>query len=98
MDPLYSFLTVVEADTRISAAHISLYVSLWKKWKDSGHDGPLSFFRQDIINLCKISGGNTYHKVLRQLHEYGYVKYVPSYNHFLGSMVYFNSFEKISKA
>lgn len=97
MDPLYSFLTVVEADTRISAAHISLYVSLWKKWKDSGHDGPLSFFRQDIINLCKISGGNTYHKVLRQLHEYGYVKYVPSYNHFLGSMVYFNSLEKISK-
>ena len=89
MDPLYHFLTMVEADPRISASHISLYVSLWKKWKDSGQDGPLSFFRQDIINLCKISGGNTYHKALRQLHEYGYVKYIPSYNHFLGSMIYF---------
>ncbi|MES1226510.1 MAG: hypothetical protein ABUT20_64135 [Bacteroidota bacterium] len=98
MDPLYHFLTTVETDPRISAAHISLYVSLWKKWKDSGTDQPLSFFRQDIINLCKISGGNTYHKVLRQLHEYGYVKYVPSYNHFLGSMVSFNSFKTTLKS
>lgn len=89
MDPIYYFLTASETDPRITTAHISLYVSLWKKWKDSGSEGPLSFFRQELANLCKISSYNTFHKVIRQLHEYGYINYIPSYNHFLGSLVYF---------
>lgn len=89
MEPLHSFLSAVEDDPRITTAHISVYVSLWKKWKDSGAAGPLSFFRTELAGLCKISSYNTFHKAIRQLHEYGYIKYVPSYNHFLGSLVYF---------
>ena len=95
MEPLHVFLSAVETDPRITTAHISLYVSLWKKWKDSGTDQPLSIFRQDLMTLCKISSYNTYHRAIRQLHEYGYIKYVPSYNHFLGSLVYFITTEKV---
>ena len=79
----------MEGDARITTAHISLYVVLWKKWKDSGIEQPLSVFRKDLMELCKISSYKTYHRTIRQLHEYGYIKYVPSYNHFLGSLVYF---------
>lgn len=89
MDPLHFFLSETEADPRITTAHISLYVSLWKKWKNSGAEQPLYVFRQDVMNLCKISSYNTYHKVIRQLHQYGYIRYIPSYNHFAGSSVYF---------
>lgn len=89
MELLYSFLSAVEHDPRITTAHISVYVSLWKKWKDSGINEPLSFFRSELAGLCKISSYNTFHRAVRQLHEYGYIKYVPSYNHFLGSLVYF---------
>jgi hypothetical protein len=89
MELLLSFLSAVEGDPRISTAHISLYVALWKKWKDSGSGGPLSFFRCDVAGLCKIAGLTTYHRVLRQLHEYGYIKYEPSYNQYKGSLVYF---------
>lgn len=91
MDILHSFLSAIEDDSRITTAHISVYVSLWKKWKDSGAVGPLSFFRSEVEALCKISSYNTFHRAIRQLHEYGYIQYVPSYNHFLGSLVYFNS-------
>lgn len=86
---LARFLEGIESDPRITTAHISVFVSLWKKWKDSGADGPLSFFRSDIVGLCKISSYNTFHRSIRQLHEYGYIQYIPSYNHFLGSLVYF---------
>jgi hypothetical protein len=89
MDELLSFLSAIEEDPRISTAHISLYMALWKKWTDSGSHGPLSFFRCDVIASCKIAGGNTYHKVLRQLNEYGYIKYVPSYNRFQKNLVHF---------
>ncbi len=89
MEPLHSFLSAIEDDPRITTAHISVYVSLWKRWKDNGAIGPLSFFRSDLMSLCKISSYNTYHRAIRQLHEYGYIKYVPSYNHCMGSLVYF---------
>ena len=89
-DPLYIFLSAIGDDPRISCAHISVYMALWKKWKDNRCQQPLSFFRSDLAPLCKLSSYNSYHKTIRQLHEYGYIKYVPSYNHFLGSLVYFN--------
>lgn len=89
MEILYDFLCKVSEDARISAAHISLYVALWKLWMEKGFEHPLSFFRSDVIAVGKISGTNTYYRIIRQLHEYGYIKYVPSYNHFLGSLVWF---------
>jgi hypothetical protein len=89
MDELFSFLSVAETDCRISPTHISLYVALWKKWKDSGTRNPLSFFRRDVADLCKISGSGTFHKALKDLHAYGYIKYLPSYDRFAGSTVEF---------
>jgi len=89
VEALYFFLSAVESDPRITTAHISVYVSLWKKWKDSGAEGPLSFFRYELAGRCKISSYNTFHRAVRQLHEYGYIRYEPSYNHFRGSLVYF---------
>jgi hypothetical protein len=98
MDPLRSFLKDIEEDARISSAHISVYIALWKKLVDNNYEQPLSFFRAELIPVCKISGLNTYHKIIRQLHEYGYIKYIPSYNHFLGSLVYFTDVESKDKA
>lgn len=94
MEPLHDFLEAIREDARITTAHISVYVALWKQWIDKDFEHPLSFFRKDLMGVCKISSFNTYHKTIRQLHEYGYINYVPSYNHFLGSLVYFISKER----
>lgn len=88
MELLLSFLSAIEEDPRINTSHISLYVILWKKWKDSGSSGPLSFFRSDVIDHCKMSV-NTFHKSIRQLNEYGYIQYTPSKNYLKGSKVRF---------
>lgn len=86
---LLNFLSVIEVDPRITKSHISVYISLWKKWMDSGQEGPLSVFRSDVIDLCKISSCNSYHKTIKQLHEFGYIRYEPSFDHYKGSIVYF---------
>lgn len=76
-------------DPRVSATHISLYVSLLQRWYEEGMQEPLIVFSHEMQPLCKISASSTYHRIIRQLHEYGYIKYVPSYNHYLGSLVSF---------
>ncbi len=90
--PLLGFFSSVESDNRISTAHISLYVSLWKRWKELEPGQSLIVFSYEIMPTCKISSYSTYHKTIRQLHEYGYIKYTPSYNHYLGSMIEFTNF------
>ena len=92
---LVDFFTGIESDCRITTAHISVFASLWKKWEDIERKQYLIFFSHEIMPLCKISSYSTYHKIIKQLHEYGYIKYTPSYNHFLGSMVEFTVIKKM---
>ncbi len=89
LDLLSNFIDCVKEDPRINMAHISLYASLVSHWHANGQGNPLCVFSRDIMPICKISGAATYHRSIRELHEYGYIKYVPSFNHFLGSLVYF---------
>ncbi|CAN5580530.1 transcriptional regulator [soil metagenome] len=44
------------------------------------------------MEISKISGKATYHKVIRELHNFGYIKYEPSFNYFRGSLVYMFNF------
>jgi hypothetical protein len=86
---LNTFMEATKDDVRINTAHISLYVSLTFHWQKRDYKNPLSVFRHEILPFCKISGTATYHRSMKELHEFGYIRYVPSYNHFLGSLVYF---------
>jgi len=89
LDILFDFLNAIENDSRVTTAHISLFVILWMKWAatDKGH--AVTFFKRELMPLCRISSRSTYHKIIGQLHAYGYINYAPSYNHFEGSRVEF---------
>jgi hypothetical protein len=86
-----NFFVKSREDPRIAAVHISLYVSLLQLWCETGTEATLIVFSYDVMPICKISASSTYHRVIRELDEYGYIKYTPSYNHFLGSTVCFDS-------
>jgi hypothetical protein len=88
--PLSDFFTSIKEDQRIGPYHISLYTALLKCWQERAFEQPLSVFSKEVMPLCMIAGSNTYHRTIRELHAYGYIRYIPSYNHFLGSLVYFN--------
>ena len=88
MQQLFHFLKAASEDPRIGPVHISLYAALLGLWEQKSKENPFSVFSWEVMPFCKISGVATYHRSIRELHQYGYIKYVPSYNHFLGSSIY----------
>lgn len=74
------FFSAIPDDPRLGAYHISLYMSLYHHWLLSDCKEPMQINRRDIMKTAKISGIATYHRCIRELHNYGYIRYMPSYN------------------
>lgn len=81
------FYNIIE-DNRISPVHISLFMAIIQFWKENENKNPICVFSHDLMKLAKISGIATYHKHIKQLEEYGFIKYEPSYDRFAGSSIY----------
>ncbi|WP_255486947.1 hypothetical protein [Mucilaginibacter sp. SP1R1] len=75
------------ADQRISVWHFSIYMCLFHIWLLNGRVNPVSISRRQIMKQAHIGSIVTYHKCIRQLKDYGYIIYEPSYNPFIGSYV-----------
>lgn len=80
-------------DTRLNPTHVSLYMSLF-------HFGNLNRFpevfyinREEVMKLSKIGSKGTYHKCLKELNHWGYIKYLPSHNPYKGSRISLLIFE-----
>lgn len=90
---LSGFFNKVSVDDRLNPTHVSLYVSLFQFWNACRFHNPISISRQEAMNVSKISSKVTYHKCIRELHQFGYLRYEPSYNPFKGSLVYLFDFQ-----
>jgi hypothetical protein len=80
-DLLSEFFNAIGNDPRIGVSHISLYCALLQKSNEPGCEAMLYFLKADIMKIAKISALGTFHKCIRDLHNYGYIKYQPSYNY-----------------
>ena len=85
---LSGFFDKISADDRLNPTHISLYVSLFQFWNACRFHNPISISRNEVMKVSKICSKATYHKCIRELNDYGYLSYQPSYNPFKGSLVY----------
>lgn len=93
---LSDFYNAVCSDKRIGTTHISLYMALFQFWNINNFQNPVSFTRQEVMPIAKINGRATYHKCINDLQEFGYIKYIPSYNPFLKSLVFFIDFKQLN--
>ena len=82
------FISNVRNDPRIAPSHISLVVAIIQYAIEHDIVNPLTIPKRELMNLAKISCEGTYHKNIRQLHEYGFIRYVPSFNRFEGSKIF----------
>ena len=75
---LLVFCEKIHTDHRISPSHISLYLALLQEGRRQNNSivNPGSIF---IMQNAKISSRVTFGRRLRELHEYGYLVYSPSY-------------------
>jgi hypothetical protein len=78
---LTSFFEAIANDPTIGVSHISLYCALLKNSEEYGYIDPMPIVRSEIMRVAKISGRATFHKCIIDLHNLGYIKYQPSYNH-----------------
>jgi hypothetical protein len=92
---LTSFFDRVEADDKLNPTHISLYISLFQYWNVNRFQNPISISRSEVMKISKICSKATYHKCMKQLHNYGYIRYKPSYNPFRGSLVHLMVFSDV---
>ena len=85
---LSCFFQAIENDPRIGVSHISLYCALLQYGVAQGTFTPMTVVGAEVMKIAKISGLGTYHRCIKDLNSYGYIRYVPSYNHRKKSKVY----------
>jgi hypothetical protein len=77
-------------DPRLYATHISLFTAMFVCWQRSGFKNPFPVNRKELMSFSKIASVATYHKCVKELDAYGYIRYQPSYHPKLGSLVYWS--------
>ena len=90
---LTGFYDKIQQDDRLNPTHISLYLALFQFWNLNHFQNPISISRNEMMRLSKISALGTYHKCIKQLQEFGYIEYLPSFNPYKGSLVNLRNFE-----
>ena len=83
MDHLQIFSDFFEhaaIDQRIGTAHISVYMALLQLFVKARCAGTLSVNRKEVMDLARIQGRGTYQKCMKELEQYGYIVYSPSFN------------------
>ena len=73
-----AFYKKAKVDNRIGPIHIALYFAMLQDAASCGIDVVIPV-REHLMALAKIASTVTYHRGLRELHEYGYILYRPSF-------------------
>lgn len=88
LQPLTNFVETAADDIRINCTHIAVYLAVLYQWDHNQGVNPISVCREDIMKIAKINARQTYNKTINDLHDFGYIRYIPSPNQFLKSLIY----------
>tara|TARA_R110002167_G_scaffold117729_1_gene293878 strand:- start:206 stop:880 length:675 start_codon:yes stop_codon:yes gene_type:complete len=75
------------SDVRIKQGHITLYFAFFQKWNREFFKEKLTINSALIMDAAKIRSKTTYHNYLKDLNNWGYLHYFPSYHPSRGSIV-----------
>ena len=81
-------LTALGRDQRVSVWHVGVYTAILQLYYKGNLRNPVSITRRKIMQIAHIGSIATYHKCLRELQQYGYITYIPSYHPLLGSKIF----------
>lgn len=81
---------------QLTPYHISLYLALFRIWNQNYFNNPISVAREELMRIAKIGSITTYTRSLKDLHQFGFIKYEPSKNRHRASKFYMYTFEHTS--
>ena len=82
----------IAEDDQLNTAHVSLYLALFQLWNVNRFKNPISINRAEVMKISKIGSKGTYHRCIKELHNWGYYEYRPSHNPLKGSKIYMFNF------
>src|SRR6185437_12770064 len=82
------FFQHVKRDKRLNANHVSLYIALFQFWNYNRFQNPFSIIREEVMGITGIGSKNTYHKCMKEIHQFGYIHYRASTSKFQKSKVH----------
>ena len=82
---LSNLYSAIIKDNRITVHHLCLYMGLCYWWTQNKCQNPVAITRKIVMDVAKIKSIASYHKFMKELEEFGYIKYCPSYHPELGS-------------
>ena len=74
-------------DSRLGPIHIAVYTAIFDIWIKKGCISPVTLFSSEVLPVAKLSTRMTYHRILKELGDYGYLMYTPSFNKYRGSRI-----------
>ena len=83
------FFDAIIHDHRIGLRHIVVYLDFVKQMDECSLTGSVQITRKKVMQLSKIRNIATYHKCMKELQEFGYIDYQPSYHPLKGSLAHF---------
>lgn len=89
---LHYFFKAISCDQRISPIHIGIYAAVLHYWQEHECVNPIQAFSYEIMGIAKISAHATYHKSIKDLNEFGYLRYEPSFKRTQGSKIYLREY------
>ena len=74
-------------DTRIKQGHMTLYLAFFQKWNREFFKTTITINRELIMERAKIKSKTTYHNFVKDLNDWDYLQYYPSYHPMRGSKI-----------
>lgn len=84
---LAMFIKCAVSDDRISRTQLSLFIALLNCWLEQNSADHFKITRKLLMKQSKIPAISTYHRCLKKLVFFGYIKYEPTFDHYKGSKV-----------
>ncbi|ANI88275.1 hypothetical protein A9P82_02515 [Arachidicoccus ginsenosidimutans] len=77
----FALLNKVQEDLRVGPAHISLMAAILKLNEEQSKGYSVQVTGRILRGIAHIGGKAAYYRYLSDLQRFGYIKYVPFYNH-----------------
>ncbi|WP_423997214.1 hypothetical protein [Maribacter sp. IgM3_T14_3] len=74
-------------DDRVKQGHITFYLAFFQKWNREYFKKTLTINRTAIMERAKFKSKTTYHNYLKDLNDWGYLVYFPSFHPARGSRI-----------
>jgi len=89
---LNSVFELFTKDSRLNPTHISIYIALFQLWNINRFTESFYVNREEVMRIAKVGSKSTYHRCLKELDYWKYIRYLPSHNPYKGSRVHMLKF------